>query len=87
MNQIKIVQHQELTTEDKTVIGAINEINNKEVGGGASFSGNAEDIAYTNENVPYISNIKEAIDDLIRFKTTEKEQVINLLNKLLEVQI
>lgn len=85
INLLKIVQHQELNTEDKTILGAINEVNAKEVGGGGSFSGNAEDIAYTNENVPYISNIKQAIDDLINFKTTEKEQMINLLNRLLEV--
>lgn len=83
---IKDTEFNELLTDSKTLIGAINEINNKECeGGGGSFSGDAEDIAYTNDNVPHLTNIKEAIDDLIRFKTTEKEQMINMLNKLLEV--
>ena len=75
-------EYESLTTTAKDLIGAINEVNAKECeGGGVSV----EDIVYTNDNVPHISNLKEAIDDLISFKTTEKEQMINLLNKLLEV--
>lgn len=115
-NLLSIVPHEELNTTDKTIIGAINEINNKEVSGGSvdfditteyesltttakdligainevnakecDVNISVEDIEYTNRVDENLSNVKQALDDLISFKNEHRESVIELLNKLMEV--
>lgn len=74
--------YEELTTNNKTVIGAINEVNSKPSGGGAV---SASSVSYENYNVPTISNTSDALDLLITESTSNRKLMIDILNRMLEV--